>query len=80
MKTANVTQKEGDIFSVIRDIEARGTSETIPDPLKLRESLLVKRDLFRRLERVGYKVPDTDIQGRLNAAIHELDEIIKTTT
>lgn len=90
MSTGNVKQKEGDIFTVIRELEAKRESapagkkaiekETVPDPLKLRESLLVKRDLFRRLERVGYTVEDADIQIKLSKAIHELDEIIRATS
>lgn len=88
MATTNVKPREGDIFTVIRELENKpeppaasakpSATEVLPNPVKLRESLLAKRDIFRKLEKEGY-LDNSDINDKVNKALKVLDEIIRTT-
>jgi len=83
MTTRNVNN-EGSILDVWAQIE-RGTKSDpparLPDPLTLRESLRAKRDIFVKLVEIGYIEPEAceGIKVRVENALKELDEIIKTT-
>lgn len=89
MTAANVKSREGDIFMVIREIESKTKpassgsmakrQEALPDPIKLRESLLAKRDIFRKLESGGY-IDSSDLTDKVDKALKVLEDIINTTS
>lgn len=79
MSTSRVTQKEGDILTVIRELESKpaGKIKELPNPRDLWVSLQEKRKLVKLLN--GYVKGDDieEMKSKLSVAIMDLKKILK---